>query len=130
MKKTPTTPAENHQQFANRAISRQTRAILKLWRANPAFQMRDTQIKDYEKLGKEFDGISEKIDARIRELTILRKERNQLAARLAPLNLRARSGMRGYFGPRSPEFAQLKIVTSHQAVPTPATKKPDASLAA
>jgi hypothetical protein len=63
-------------------------------------------------LGKEFDGVSEKIDARNRELTKLRKERDQLAARLAPLNIRARSGMRGYFGLRSPEFAQIKIGAS------------------
>jgi hypothetical protein len=112
MKKTAAASAEGHQKVANNVLCAQTRAILKLWRANPAFQMRDTQIKDYEKLGKEFDGVSEKIDARIRELTILRKERNQLAARLAPLNLRARSGMRGYFGLHSPEFAQLKIGAS------------------
>jgi hypothetical protein len=112
MKKTPAAPAEKHQKHANGEISGQTRALLKLWRANREFRMRDTRFEDHEKLGKEFDGVLEKIDARNRELAKLRKERDQLAARLVQVNARARSGMRGYFGLRSAEFAQIKIGAS------------------
>ena len=108
MKKTPTLPANKHQTHVNNAINRRTRALLKLWRANREFRMRDIQFEDYEKLGKEFDNVSEKIDALNRELIQLRKERDKLEARLIPLNAQAHSGMRGYFGLHSPELAQIK----------------------
>lgn len=114
MKKTQNSPSENHTKHANSEISGATRAILKLWRANREFRIRDTQFEDYEKAGAEYDGLLEKIDTRNRELVKLRKERDKLAARLVLLNARARSGMRGYFGLRSPEFAQIKT-GPHQA---------------
>jgi len=99
-----------------------TRSILKIWQANREFRMRDTQFEDYEKLGAEFDGLLKTIDTRNRELTKMRKERNKLTARLVLLNTRARSGMRGYFGLKSPEFAQIKTRNSPQAARK--TRKP------
>ncbi len=81
--------------------------------------MRDTKFEDYQKVGAEYAGLLEQIDARNRELTKLRKERDKLATRLVLLNARARSGMRGYFGLRSPEFAQIKTGKSPKAVRKP-----------
>ena len=108
MKKTKNDPAEKDRNFSHGEVNDETRAILKLWKANREFRMRDTQFEDYEKMGTEYVGLMEKIDAGNRELTKLRKERDKLAAKVVRLNTRARSGMRGYFGPQSSEFAQIK----------------------
>ena len=121
MKKTKNAPSQTHVNYSHGEIINQTRAILKLWQANREFRMRDTQFEDYEKLGAAYAGLSEKIDTRNRELTKMRKERDKLAARQVLLNARARSGMRGYFGLQSPEFAQIKTGKSHKAVRKPQT---------
>jgi hypothetical protein len=66
----------------------------------------------------------------------MRKERDKLTTRLVLLNTRARTGMRGYFGLQSPEFAQVTTGRSPKAARPPqkpaAVKselppKPDAS---
>ncbi|HZL78237.1 MAG TPA: hypothetical protein VFC17_05240 [Candidatus Limnocylindrales bacterium] len=112
MKKTKIDLSEKYAKYARHEINGLTRAILKIWQANREFRMRDTQFEDYEKLSAEYDGLLKTIDARNRELTKLRKERDKLTARLVLLNTRARSGMRGYFGLKSPEFAQIKTRNS------------------
>lgn len=114
MKKTKTDLAENPTRRANAEFNAQTRVLLKLWRANREFRMRDTPFEDYEKLGAEYDALLGKIDARNRELTKMRRERDRLVGQLVVFNARVRSGMRGYFGHQSPEFAQIKT-RSHQA---------------
>ena len=124
MKKTKNDSSETRKNYSHGEIGVETRAILKLWRANREFRTRDTQFEDYEKVGAAYIGLLETIDARDRELTKLRKERDKLAARLFVLNGRARSGMRGYFGPQSPEFAQIKTGQSPKAVRKP--RKPAA----
>lgn len=119
MKKTKNDPSEKHTKHAHNEINGETRTILKLWQANREFRMRDTQFEDYQKVGAEYAGFLEKIDARNRELTKLRKERDKLASRLVVLNARARSGMRGYFGRQSPEFAQIKTTKPRKAARPP-----------
>jgi hypothetical protein len=124
MKKTKNDPSEKHKNYSHGEIGVETRAILKLWQANRQFRMRETQFEDYEKLGAEYIGLFDKIDARSRELTKMRKERDKLAARLVALNVRARSGMRGYFGAKSPEFAQFRTRQSPKAVRKPRKPAP------
>jgi len=125
MKKTKNTPSETHSNFWHFQIGEETRTILKLWRANREFRMRDTKFEDYQKVGAEYACLFEKIDARNRELTKMRKERDKLAAKLVVLNARARSGMRGYFGLKSPEFAQIKTTKPHKTARPP--QKPAAA---
>ena len=125
MKKTKNEPSETPSTYSHGEIDRETRTILNLWQANREFRMRDTQFEDYEKVGAAYTGLVEKIDARSRELTKMRKERDKLAAKLIVLNGRARSGMRGYFGTKSPEFAQIRTGQSHNAVRKP--QKPAAA---
>ena len=125
MKKTKNDPSEIRSNFSHGDINDQTRGILKIWKANREFRMRDTQFEDYEKLSAEYDGLLKTIDARNRELTKMRKERDKLVARLVLLNTRARSGMRGYFGLKSPEFAQIKTGKSRKPVRKP--RKPAAA---
>jgi uncharacterized membrane protein YgaE (UPF0421/DUF939 family) len=136
MKKTKNDPVKKDTKHAHKEINTQTRAILKLWQANREFRMRDTQLEDYEKLGAEYASLLEIIDARKRELSKMRKERDKLTTRLVLLNTRARTGMRGYFGLQSPEFAQVTTGRSPKAARPPqkpaAVKselppKPDAS---
>ena len=119
MKKTKSDLSEKYAKYARHEIGGETRTILKLWQANRDFRMRDTQFEDYEKVGAAYTGLLEKIDARNRELTKMRKERDNLATKLVVLNTRARSGMRGYFGAQSPEFAQIRTGQSHNAVRQP-----------
>ena len=106
-----------------------TRAILKVWKDHREFRMQDTTFKDYEKVSAEYDGLLKEIDSRERELAKMRKDREKLAVKLGLLNARARSGISGYFGPQSPEFAQVKTsAKSHKAVRAsrkPATAKSD-----
>ena len=125
MKKTKNDPSETHSNYWHVQIGGETRTILKLWQANREFRMRDTKFEDYQKMGAEYDGLLTKIDARKRELAKMRKERDKLAAKLVVLNARARSGMRGYFGVKSPEFTQIRTGRPHQAVPK--TRKPAAA---
>lgn len=119
MKKTKSDPSETQKNYSHAKIGGVTRTILKLWQANRDFRMRETQFEDYEKVGAAYTGLLEKIDARNRELTKMRKERDNLATKLVVLNTRARSGMRGYFGAQSPEFAQIKTRNSPTAVRQP-----------
>jgi hypothetical protein len=49
-------------------------------------------------------------------LNELKTVREKLASKLSLLNTRARSGMRGYFGPQSSEFARIKVIQSHKPV--------------
>jgi hypothetical protein len=136
MKTTQDNPLEKHSKHAHNEINGEARTILKLWQANREFRMRDTQFEDYQKVGAAYAGLLEKIDARNRELTKMREERDKLAARLVMLNARARSGMRGYFGLQSPEFAQIKTTKPHKTARPPQKSatakselppKPDAS---
>ncbi|HEY5040644.1 MAG TPA: hypothetical protein VIK53_01425 [Verrucomicrobiae bacterium] len=125
MKKTKNDPSETPTNYSHGEIAGETRTILNLWQANREFRTRDTQFEDYEKVGTAYTGLVEKIEARKRELTKMRKERDKLAAKLVVLNARSRSGMRGYFGAKSPEFAQIRTGQSHNAVRKP--RKPAAA---
>src|SRR5665213_2862293 len=124
MKKTKNDPSETHKNYSHGEIGVETRAILELWQANRQFRMRETQFEDYEKVGAAYADLFEKIDTRSRELRKMRKERDKLAPKLVALNTRARSGMRGYFGAKSPEFAQFRTRQSHKAARK--TRKPAA----
>jgi hypothetical protein len=78
--------------------------------------MQDTKFEDFDKVRAEFDELLKKIEVRSRELNELRTVREKLTAKLSILNTRARSGMSGYFGPQSSEFARIKVIQSHKAI--------------
>jgi hypothetical protein len=69
----------------------------------------------------------EKIKSRIRELHELRITRNKLEPKVKHLSSRARSGMRGYFGPKSSEYQRVRLNLPKKPAPKarkPAEKKP------
>src|ERR1017187_1199690 len=127
MKKTKNDHSEKRASYTNHEVQNQAHNILKVWKANREFRMQDTKFEDFDKVYGEFDELLKKIEARSRELNELKTAREKLAAKLVLLNTRARSGMRGYFGPQSPEFARAKIRESKKkavrAARKPATAK-------
>ena len=129
LKKTTNDTSEQHAKYGPGQLNEHARAILKVWKDHREFRMQDTTFKDYEKVSTEYDGLLKEIDSRERELAKMRKDREKLAVKLGLLNARARSGISGYFGPQSPEFAQVKTsAKSHKAVRAsrkPATAKSD-----
>jgi hypothetical protein len=116
MKKTMNDTSEKPPGYAQREVKNQAHNILKVWQANREFRMQDTKFEDFDKVTAEFDELLKKIDTRSRELHELRTAREKLASKLSLLNIRARSGMRGYFGPQSSEFARVKILQPPKAV--------------
>ena len=127
MKKAINDTSEKPASYTKHEVKDQAHNILKVWKANREFRMQDTKFEDFDKVYAEFDELLKKIQARSRELNELRTAREKLAAKLALLNTRARSGMRGYFGPQSSEFARVKVLLSKKkavrAAKKPATAK-------
>ena len=116
MKKTKDEISEKPTSYSQSEVKVQAHNILKVWKANREFRMQDTKFEDFDKVYAEFDELLKKIDTRSRELNELRTDREKLASKLSQLNTRARSGMRGYFGPQSSEFARIKVLQSHKAI--------------
>jgi hypothetical protein len=103
-------------------VKSQAQAILKIWKANREFRLRDTKFEDFEKVTAQYEQVLEKIETQTRELHELKVARNQLAPKVEKLSSRARSGMRGYFGPQSSEYQHVRR-NQYQA-PVAKTKKP------
>jgi hypothetical protein len=99
----------------------QAQAVLKIWKANREFRMRDTKFEDFEKLSTQYDQVLEKITTWKRELHELKVARDKLSPKVERLCSRARSGMRGYFGPQSSEYLHVRRI-QYQA-PAGKTKK-------
>ena len=89
-------------------IKAQAARILKVWKANREFRMKDATIVDFARAQDEFERILKDIAAKNRELDELRKARARAAAKLDQLCSRAQSGMRGYFGPNSLQHEQTR----------------------
>ena len=126
MKKTKNDHSEKRASYTKHEVQDQAHNILKVWKANREFRMQDNKFEDFDKVYAEFDELLKKIEARSRELNELKTAREKLAAKLSLLNTRARSGIRGYFGPHSPEFARVKILPSKKKA-VRAVKKPAAA---
>ena len=79
--------------------------ILKVWKGNPDFKMKDVTLEDFKADSERLDDVLKAIADKELELTPLRNTRDDLAGKLNEVCTRARSGMKGYFGPNSPNFA-------------------------
>jgi uncharacterized coiled-coil DUF342 family protein len=97
-------------------IKRLALNVLKVWKANREFRMKDTKFEDFEKVYAEFDGVLKKISTLSRELDEMRKARDKVAAKLGQLTTRARSEIQGYFGPQSSQYEQVKGRHANKAV--------------
>jgi hypothetical protein len=99
-------------------IQGQAHDVLKVWKANPEFRMQENQFEDFEKIVDEWDKVLEKIKVQKRALHELLIVRDKLQTQVDHLSSRARSGMRGYFGPNSPEYQHVR----RNLPPTPVRK--------
>jgi len=91
-------------------IKNEAAKVLKVWKTNREFRMSDATFEDFDKLSEEFDEALNKIESQNRELNEMRNTRDLAAAKLDQLNSRARSGMRGYFGPKSSQYMQVRDI--------------------
>jgi hypothetical protein len=96
--------------------------IKKVWEANREFQLRDIKFEDFTILIAEYDEVLGKIEIRNRELNELRITRDKLEPKVKHLSTRARTGMRGYFGPKSSEYQRIR--PSLRKNPAPKARKP------
>ena len=80
--------------------------ILNVWKANTDFKMKEVTLEDFEGGTKRLNTVLKDILTKDQELSILKNERDDLARKLNELCTRARSGMKGYFGPNSSQYEQ------------------------
>jgi len=101
--------------------------ILKVWKANREFRMKNATLADFEAAHDELNQVLKVIDGKHLELEKLRKARYAAAAKLWSLCIRARIGMKGYFGPDSPQALQTSRNSAKKTQKTVRSAKPDAA---
>lgn len=78
--------------------------VARVWNTNPDFKLKTVTLDQFNAKVAEFkallDTIAEKDDA----LVTLRNDRNAQAAELSNLAVRARAGIKGFFGDNSNEY--------------------------
>jgi hypothetical protein len=89
------------------AIKSQAASAAKVWKTNRKFQLNDVNLEDYEKIRAEFDQLMKIVAERERELDELTVARQRMGMKLKKLNVRVRTGMRGYFGRQSSQYEQV-----------------------
>ena len=110
--------------FGAPLIKAQAALVLKVWKANCEFRTKDCTVEDFEAVHDKFAQVLKDIEARHRELERLRTTRQKLAEKLNELSTRARSGMRGYFGPKSSQYQQVIDTPPSRAEGPPARPSP------
>ena len=79
-------------------------AILRVWTSNPEFKLKEVTLEQFKAETERFDALLAEVAKQEAELTPLRNSRDALAATLANLAVRARAGIKGYFGDNSNEY--------------------------
>jgi len=77
-----------------------------VWKNNPAFKMSDETLEAFQNRVAQFGTVVKTIAAKDLEMLPLRNERDALAHKLMEICTRARSGMKGFFGPNSDQYEQ------------------------
>jgi hypothetical protein len=98
--------------------------ILKAWKASREFRMKDATVVDFEAAHGGFERVLKDIAAKNRELDELRQARERAVAKLWALCTRARSGLRGYFGPNSSQYQQVSGTSAAKRKKTVHPAKP------
>ena len=80
--------------------------ILRVWEANPDFKMKEVALADFQTTCASMNNLIRNVVAKDQEATTLRNERDDLALKVNELCTRARSGMKGFFGPNSSQYEQ------------------------
>ena len=110
-----------------RLIKATTAQILKVWKANREFRIKDATVQDFEASYDGFERLLKEVEAKSSELDKLREVRDKTAAKLWAVCSRARSGVRGYFGPHSPQYKQVMATPDFKRIKRPHKAKPAAA---
>ena len=94
------------QQVKIRAILREARKIRSAWEANADFKLGEIDLKTFIHICDTAEELSKEYSARRVELRGLRAERDDKTKEVSNLITRFRSGMKGVFGPDSPQYEQ------------------------
>ena len=87
-------------------IQAECEPIAAVWKKNPEFAMKDVTLESFLNDLTRFGTVEKEIAVRDLEATPLRNEREALARKLQEVCVRARSGMKGFFGPNSDQYEQ------------------------
>ena len=74
---------------------------------NADFKLKDVTFQNFKDKKDQFDAVLDKIAQKELELTPLRNQRDSLADDLKDICVRARAGIKGYFGTDSSEYEQV-----------------------
>ena len=101
---------QNHHRMAAKVnvdkVAEDAVQILRVWEANPDFKMKDVALADFQTTCASMNNLIQNVVAKDQEATTLRNERDDLAVKVNELCTRARSGMKGFFGPNSSQYEQ------------------------
>ncbi len=89
-----------------KAILKNAHIVKTVWEANPDFQMGDVQLNDFSMICETAEGLAEEYSRKRIELTGLKYNRDDKVKELNVLITRFRSGIRGHYGPDSPQYEQ------------------------
>jgi hypothetical protein len=80
--------------------------VLRVWEANPEFKMKEVALVDFQTSCANLKSLIQNVVAKDQEASVLRNERDDVALKVNELCTRARSGMKGFFGPNSSQYEQ------------------------
>jgi hypothetical protein len=87
-------------------VAEDANQILRVWEANPDFKMKEVGLADFQTSCANLNNLIQNVVTKDQEATVLRNDRDDLAAKVKELCTRARSGMKGFFGPNSSQYEQ------------------------
>lgn len=87
-------------------VKKDSVTILGVWTENPTFKMSDVTLESFGADLETLEKTMKDIAALELKLTPLRNTRDDLASKLHEVNTRARSGIKGFFGPNSSQYEQ------------------------
>jgi hypothetical protein len=81
--------------------------IMDVWGANPDFKLGTVTLSDYQETVTALQTLDSAIETKRVELTGLVDQRDDKTRGVSDLNTRALSGFRAFYGPDSPQYAQV-----------------------
>ncbi len=97
-----------------KAILKSARNIETVWEANPGFEMGDIRLDGFRAIFGEAEALAEEYSRKRIELIGIQHKRDGKARELNRLITRFRSGMRGTYGPDSPQYGQSGAIRASE----------------
>lgn len=85
-------------------VKSEAQGILRVWTANAEFKLKDVTLASFQSDVQQFETLLKDIADKEEALKPLRNDRDELAAKLNNVCMRARSAIKGYFGDNSSEY--------------------------